>query len=114
MENKKNVIPEVGAYVVSIVTTIISTIVFAVIAYFGYGSLDIKFTGGGADALAYIFLIPILILSGIALLVVSTIGLISIIKCISSGYKKKSSIVFLILHSLYILSSAICMIILFV
>ena len=114
MENKKNVIPEVGAHTVSIVTTIISTIIFVFVAYFGFESLVVKFNGEGADALAFIFLIPFLILTGIALLIISAISIICNIKCISSNYKKKASIVLLVLHSLYILLYGICVIILFV
>lgn len=113
MENN-NIIPMKGTYITSVVTFIVSTLVFLAIAYFGVESLRIKLSGGGPEALAFIFLIPLLIIGGIVLLVPTTIGTISNIKCITGKYCKKTSIVFLAINSLYVLLYIVCMVILFI
>lgn len=112
-EKKNNVIPAKGTFITSIITTIISTIVFAFTASAALDSLMLKFDkDAGFEALALIILIPVLIIAGILLLIFGIISIVCSIRCITFGYKKTPEIIILVLNSIYLLSYIACVAIL--
>ena len=100
-------------FTVAIITLIISTVIMVFAASIGYDSLVIKFNDNkGAEGLAFIILIPLLIILGIALLISSVSGIIATIRSIVLKAYRVPSIIFLVLQSLYLITYITCMVIL--
>ena len=114
MEQEKVYKPK-AAFIIAIVTLIISTAIFTLVATIGYESLTIKFDENKtAEGLALILLIPFLIVTGLALIASSLIGLISSIKAVKNKVYKVASIISLVLHSLFLITYLVGMVILFI
>ena len=114
MEENKVYKPK-SPYVISIITLLISTVLILFVASIGYDSIAIKFDDSKTlEGLALIILIPLLIIAGIILFISSLGGIGCTIKCIHMKLNKISSIIFLVLHSIYLLSFLVIMILLFI
>jgi len=102
------------SYIIAIITLLISTMTLALFLTISYDSIALKFGKPSADQLALILLIPLVIAVGLVILISSGVGLTFSIRTLRERYLTVSSIIFVVLHSLYLLSYIVIMVLLFI
>ena len=88
---------------VSLILSIIALGIMVIYMITGIESLKLIYVPQeDFEALALLVLLPILLILGLATIVISIISMITTIKCIKLKYKKKTSVLFLVIDSLLI------------
>lgn len=88
---------------VSLILSIIASCVMILYLSIGAEALHLIYVPQeDFEALALLVLLPLLLILGLATIVISIISMITTIKCIKVKYRKKTSILFLVIDSLLI------------